>query len=85
MLTDLGQSCMTSFPDIWDVSPVQTTRTGKEELAPPGTSGYGYWKKGKWMLSHIKEHVSSVVLFMQILTTPPGGSSYYDTFLQRRK
>lgn len=32
------------------------------------------------MLSHLKEHVSSVILFMQILTTPSGGGSYYDTF-----
>lgn len=32
------------------------------------------------MLSHLKEYLSSVVLFMQILTPPSGGRSYYDAF-----
>lgn len=43
---------MYPFLKIWGVSPSQGPRTEKRGgLDPPGTSGYGSWKKEKWTSS----------------------------------
>lgn len=71
---------MDPFLKIRGVSSSQTTWTEKRELGHPGTSGYGHWKKEKWMSSHPKEDVSPGVPFMQILIEPSRGRSYHDIF-----